>query len=287
MTQARYWLLTIPKNSWNKPNELPNNVAYIKGQEETGANTGYEHWQLLAVFTRAVRLAAVKGIFGNDCHAETSRSEAANEYVWKEETRVEGTQFELGRLPFKRNAKPDWDQVWEAAKKGKFEEVPANIRVGSYNALARIAKDNLKPAAMEREVFVFWGKTGTGKSHRAWTEATWDAYPKIPSTKFWDGYNGQENVVIDEFTGQVCITHLLRWFDKYPVTVESKGSATVFCAKRIWVTSNIDPREWYPNAPEAQKEALLRRLRITHFSGNPVFEEAARVFEENPELSNN
>jgi len=285
MAQQRYWLLTIPKNDWQQLNELPDTIQFLRGQQELGA-TGYEHWQLLVAFKRAVRLAAVKSIFGNTCHAEPSRSAAATEYVWKEDTRVPDTQFELGTMAFKRNAKPDWDKVWDDAKKGKFDNIPANVRVNSYNALCRIAKDHMVAEPMERVVNVFWGKTGTGKSRRAWDEATFGAYPKIPSTKFWDGYNGHEQVVIDEFTGQIGIEHLLRWCDRYPVSVETKGSACVFNAKQIWITSNIDPREWYPNAPESQKEALLRRLRITHFPGNPVFEEAERVFEENPELSN-
>ena len=79
-----------------------------------------------------------------------------------------------------------------------MDEIPANIRVNSYNALCRIAKDNMVAEPMQRTVKVFWGKTGTGKSRRAWEEAGWDAYPKIPSTKFWDGYQDQPNIVIDD-----------------------------------------------------------------------------------------
>lgn len=71
---------------------------------------------------------------------------------------------------------------------------------------------------------------------------------------------------MDEFTGQIAIEHLLRWFDRYPVSVETKGSGTVLSAERVWVTSNVDPRLWYPNAPEEQRRALMRRLNITHFN---------------------
>lgn len=285
MTQARYWILTIPKDDYQQHRELPNTIQHIKGQQERGAG-GFHHWQICVAFKRAVRLAAVKTEFGRTCHAEPTRSSAAGEYVWKEDTRIPDTQFELGHMAFKRNSKPDWDKVWDDAKRGKFDEIPANVRVNSYNALCRIAKDHMVAEPMERMVYVFWGKTGTGKSRRAWEEAGWEAYPKIPSTKFWDGYRGQENVVIDEFTGQIGIEHLLRWCDRYPVSVETKGSAAVFSAKKIWITSNIDPRQWYPNAPDSQQEALLRRLNITHYPGNAVFEEAERVFHENPELSN-
>lgn len=241
----------------------PNGVCFVKGQLEVGEETGYVHWQLLVCFETKVRLSRVTSVFGN-VHAELTRSAAANEYVGKEETRVEGTQFELGTPPFKRNDKRDWDAIWKSAKEGAIEDIPASIRVSSYGAIKRIQKDHLKAAAMERTIWVFWGKSGVGKSRRAWEEAGVDAYPKDPCTKFWDGYQGESNVVIDEFRGQIGISHLLRWCDRYPVTVETKGSAAVFRASRIWITSNLDPRRWYPDLDQETQEALMRRLNVVH-----------------------
>jgi len=113
---------------------------------------------------------------------------------------------------------------------------------------------------------VYWGRTGTGKSRRAWDEAGLDAYPKDPRTKFWCGYREHENVVIDEFRGGIDISHLLRWFDRYPVVVELKGGATCLKAKTIWITSNIHPNDWYPELDDETKSALMRRLNITHFA---------------------
>jgi len=117
---------------------------------------------------------------------------------------------------------------------------------------------------MVRTVKVFWGPTGTGKTRRAWELGGLDAYPKIPSTKFWDGYQGQKSVIIDEFRGDIGISNLLRWFDRYPVLVEIKGSSTVLCAELIIVTSNVDPREWYPTLDQLTIQALMRRLEIIH-----------------------
>lgn len=112
---------------------------------------------------------------------------------------------------------------------------------------------------------MFWGATGTGKSRRAWDEASFDAYPKGPTSIWWCGYNGQPNVVMDEFRGQIGISHLLRWFDRYPVTVEVKGSSVVLNAKQIWVTSNLHPRDWYPDLDEETLNALLRRVKVVEF----------------------
>ena len=89
-----------------------------------------------------------------------------------------------------------------------------------------------------------------------------DAYPKDPATKFWDGYQGQKNVVIDEFRGTIGIHNMLRWLDRYPVIVEIKGSSVVLNAETIWITSNLHPSSWYPELDLETQAALLRRLEI-------------------------
>lgn len=265
--QGLYWLLTIPQNHYTP--YLPSELTYVKGQLERGSGTGYLHWQLLVAFKSKCRLSAVKKLFGEQCHAELARSEAAREYVWKDDTSVAGTRFELGQFKLRRNNKRDWEQVYKAAKEGRLDDIQPDILVPHYNNLKRIASDNLAPVGIEKQVFCFWGRTGLGKSRRAWDEAGLDAYPKDPRTKFWDGYRGQENVVVDEFRGGIDVAHLLRWLDRYPVTVEIKGSATVLRARRIWITSNLDPRLWYPDLDQDTIHALLRRLEIVHFEINP------------------
>lgn len=263
MNQARFWLLTIPHADFVP--YLPPTVDYIRGQLERGTDTDYLHWQIVVHFARKIRLRGVKSVFGDRAHAEPSRSDAAREYVWKEDTRVEGTQFELGTPPIRRGNSQDWEAVREAAKRGRLDDVPGDIYCRLYSNLKRIAVDHMAPIGIERTITVYWGRTGTGKSRRAWEEATTNAYPKDPRSKFWDGYSGQENVVIDEFRGGIDISHVLRWFDRYPVVVEVKGSSTVLRASNIWITSNLDPRQWYPDLDEETQAALLRRLNITYF----------------------
>jgi len=275
--KAKYWMLTIRHADFTP--YLPPGVAYIKGQLEEGSGpgnqehgtgtevVGFLHWQVMCIFTNQIRLAGVRKTFGT-AHAEPTRSEAAEEYVWKEDTAVEGTRFELGKKPFKRNSETDWNQVLELARAGdlKNREIPADVLIRCYGQLKQIAKDSMKPSAMERQVFVFWGTTGSGKSHRAWEEAGLDAFPKDPMTKFWDGYDGHKHVVIDEYRGGISISHMLRWLDKYPVCIEAKHGGTVFKAEKIWITSNIHPNDWYPDLDVETKAALLRRMTVTHFS---------------------
>jgi len=109
---------------------------------------------------------------------------------------------------------------------------------------------------------VYWGPTGTGKTHRSWEEAGEATYIKSSSNKWWDGYRGELNVIIDEFDGQIGITHLLRWMDKYPCRVEIKGGTLPLAACNFWVTSNKPPVSWFPEATVEQVAALLRRCDI-------------------------
>lgn len=125
MSQGRYWILTIPHNDF-LPYQ-PQSVQFIRGQLERGEGTGYLHWQLVVAFKNKCRRAAVKKLFGDTCHAELSRSDAADSYVWKEETRVDGTQFELGSKAFKRNSPADWAAILDSAKRGRVDDIPPDI----------------------------------------------------------------------------------------------------------------------------------------------------------------
>lgn len=266
--QGRYWLLTIPADDWTPPGDLGADFSYLRGQLELGAG-GFRHWQVLAAFKTNKRLASVKAAFTNTTHAELSRSDAATDYVWKDDTAVEGTRFQLGTRPLKRNNRADWDAIWSAAAARRIMDIPSDIRLRCYNQIRRVGVDHLAPTRVDRHVSVFWGVTGSGKSHRAWAAGGDTAYSKDPRTKWWDGYRGQEHVIIDEFRGVVDISHILRWTDKYPVCVETKGASVELAAKFFYFTSNLDPRHWYPDLDNSTLAALMRRITVEEHLTEP------------------
>jgi len=266
--QGIFWMLTIPESSFTPPQDPPEGVRWIFGQKEIGEATGYVHWQIVVAFSKKVRRSGVVEKFGN-VHCELTRSSAANEYVRKANTSVDGTRFEIGQKPIRINNSIDWESVWDCAKKGDLQAIPARIRLVSYRTLRAIAADHSKCVGMERVCNVYWGATGTGKSRRAWDESGLDAYSKDPRSKFWDGYQNERNVVIDEFRGGIDISHMLRWLDRYPVRVEIKGSSKPLEATTIWITSNISPKDWYPDVDDETRSALLRRLKVVEFINFP------------------
>lgn len=116
--QGRYFLLTIPHQDFLP--FLPPGLSSIKGQLERGAS-GYLHWQVLVSYPKKVTAARVKETFGSSCHVELSRSAAAEEYVWKEDSRV-GHQFELGTKALKWRY-PELDQETRSALRRRFTNV--------------------------------------------------------------------------------------------------------------------------------------------------------------------
>lgn len=259
--QGRLWIGTIPDPNRSWTPQLPPNVAYIKGQLEQGEG-GLVHWQVFFTFAGKKSLHQVRGAWAPLVgHWELTRSAAAEDYVWKEDTRI-GEPFEFGQRAFRRNSAPDWALVKQNAELGNFDDIPPDLCIRYYGNLLKICSASLQPVGMVRSCTVLWGPTGTGKSHRAWEEAGLEAYSKDPRTKFWDGYSGQGTVVLDEFRGSIDISHLLRWLDKYPVRVEVKGSSIPLSATRFYITSNLHPVGWFPDLDATTYAALERRLEI-------------------------
>jgi len=126
---AKLYMATIPFHLFTP--FLPVGVVYCKGQLEEGEG-GFLHWQLFISLGKPQRISWLAKCFGTGAHYEPTRSSAAEDYVWKEETRVEGTQFELGQKPLKRNCSKDWEQIRTDAIAGQLMAIPADVYIRSY-----------------------------------------------------------------------------------------------------------------------------------------------------------
>lgn len=263
--QAAWYILTIPVNDWNPPSECPPGIDYIKGQKEIGEG-GYHHWQIVAHYKKKVRLRGAKEHWPTTSHLEPTRSESAVDYVWKEETRVEGTQFEIGRKPVNRKKPADWDQIWESAKVGRIEDIPADIRIRNYTTLRKIERDFMvcPPNLDETCGIWYYGVPGAGKSFKARLRYP-NAYLK-PCNKWWCGYQNEDYVLIDDLdkNHKVLGHHLKIWADRYAFIAESKGSAMAVRPKNIIVTSNYSIEEIF-GEDQMLCKALKRRFQCTEF----------------------
>lgn len=265
--QARYWLLTINDNdsgeSWTPPTNLPEGIQWLRGQKEVGSDTGRPHWQLFVSFKRAVRLAAIKKSFGARVHAEPSRSTAAEEYVFKDDTAVPNTRFELGGKAFQRNSKTDWESAKQCAKAGRLDDCPPDVYIKYYRTLKAIAMDNMTKPEDLPSVCGIWiyGPPGTGKSHYARQHYGHSLYLKAQN-KWWDGYQNEKFVLLDDMDCKVLGHYLKIWADKYCFMAECKGSSIQIRPDKFIVTSNYTPEQLFDDPILA--EAVKRRFYMIH-----------------------
>lgn len=126
------------------------------------------------------------------------------------------------------------------------------------------------------EVVVLVGKPGTGKSRyaNAWASFQYgeSVYYK-PRGEWWDGYDGQHCVIMDDFYGWIKYDELLKICDRYPYRVPIKGGYQPFLARKIYITSNAEPYKWYQKLYEKQgitDEAMLRRFDLLFIDEVPA-----------------
>jgi len=118
------------------------------------------------------------------------------------------------------------------------------------------------------KVIIRYGTSGTGKSESWYKEQLKNAddvyvlsFSDVPGKLWFDGYYQQPICVFEEFKpSKMDITTLLTFMDRGMKTVEFKGSSIQFNSPTIIITTNINPLEWYKNANDDHRLALLRKI---------------------------
>lgn len=108
------------------------------------------------------------------------------------------------------------------------------------------------------EVTVYYGPAGSGKTSRVMDETNRDVFTVNAGETFpFDGYDGEESILIDDFYGTLKYGDMLRILDGHQYRVNIKGGLRYAQWTRVFITSNVPPAEWYKTG---LTPALARRL---------------------------
>lgn len=270
----RAWCFTLNNPTIEEKVLIDNyeKARYIVYQKEIGEN-GTPHYQGYVELKKPQRLAGMKKWLARARFAEREGTpDQARDYCMKEDTRVEGP-FEIGEWEKHEGKRTDLLEIKRKIDEGATMTTIADEHFGSFLRYERgfLSYKRLKAPkrSWKTEVIVMVGHPGAGKSHYCREQAP-DAYYK-QNGKWWDGYDEHADVIMDDFYGWLPWSVLLNVLDAYPLLVETKGGNVNFVARRVFITSNIDPARWYDYEKEhINLGALLRR--VTKYIGCKILD---------------
>lgn len=190
-----------------------------------------------------------------------------------------------------KDANPDAIEWGEMPKQGERTDlIEIRDRIANGTKVDDIAWENpmtfhqygrtltkLETIAMRRNVRTemtegiwYFGKTGVGKSHNAFAGlnlADKSSYYvwNYKDNGFWEGYEQQPIVIIQELRGEISFSDLLLIVDIWPWDVKRKGTSPIpFTSKKVIITSPLNPYDIYKHslAKGDNMEQFDRRFKI-------------------------
>lgn len=255
-------------------------LKYWAGQLETCPETQRVHMHVHLCFKQDKRPGQVRDWLAEagwaGAHVEKARNARDSlKYVTKEETRLQG--------PFRSAECPAPNEA-VAGRRNDLEGPIAMIREG--HAMEAVAQEHAEafvrfhrglyalaneitaaPMRPNMDTICLYGPPGTGKSTIAARLAERLFPGEVPFYKpagpWWSGYRQHKVVMLDDYAGKgQALQEVKNSLDKFPCTVQIKCGSVHLHTELAIITSNTCPRDWYDEAGQADREAVLRRMLI-------------------------
>ncbi len=241
MSKSASWCFTInnPTEADDPRNPSWADASFVKWQKE---DNGTPHLQGYVEMKTRKMLSGMKKV-NPRAHWEPRKGtqKAAIDYVVKTDTRVDGP-WEIGvPAETQQGKRTDLDEIGKQIIAGTSLRDIAKEHPGAYMQYGKGMRDLQQQIANPydhdgtRGIW-YWGPPGTGKSRQA-REENPDAYIKSQN-KWWDMYDGETVVILDDLDSNVLGHHLKIWADRYSCKGEVKGSSVELTHKKFIVTSN-------------------------------------------------
>ncbi len=243
--------------------------SFVIFQEELCPTSQKEHIQFYGELNKLTRLNAIKKFFNDKTiHIEKrlgSQTQAID-YCSKSETR-KSDPITVG-LKKQQGQRNDIKGIIADVKEGKkLVNIIEDLENPNYQQIkcAMTLKSIFShPRTTKPQIWWIYGPTGTGKTRYVFDNHS-DIYVK-DMTKWWDGYDQQETILVDDYRRDFCKFHeLLTLTDRYACRREFKGGSVQINSPNIIFTSPNSPLEMWEHRCEEDITQLTRRIdKIIH-----------------------
>jgi len=250
----------------------------VVGREK--GESGTPHLQGYFCLKHAITFSSLKKHFPQ-LHFERAKGSPKQNQTY---CTKDGDFVEIGKLPEEAGvaggnaSKETWRQILSAAESGNWDFLKREFpRVWVTMSEKLISKRVPKTTVIDGDTQNEWwyGATGTGKSRLAWEKYGKICYQKMLN-KWWDGYDSQPIVIIEEWSpkNEVTASALKIWADRYPFTAQIKGGVLQKIRPlKLIVISNYQLRDCFPDTRDA--DPITRRFKEFVFPND--LEEAGKI----------
>lgn len=245
-------------------------------QLERCPTTSREHVQGYTEYNKPRRLSSLRQEYPPSTHIEPARGNRSQcvEYCSKQESRVEGPwcdEILQQEKMANQGARTDLCRVAERILSGDVSksdlamehprmllQYPRGVQE-LYSIRSLRSKTITRP---DLRVEVIYGPAGCGKTRFATRElgTTFILDGSNSDTLWFDGYENEPRLLLDDFYGWIRHGTLLRLLDIYPFRCPIKGGHVYANWTQVYITSNRHPSTWYDKFPWNEDMALQRRI---------------------------
>lgn len=245
---------------------------YLAWSREICPETGRPHLQGFAYCRKRLTCFGFRKLLGCWADGMRGRVEDSEAYCSKA-----ASLNHLGKMPGARGARTDLTEACDQVRGGKdvnelIVENPILYHQFGRTLTALQDVTNLKKYRTEMtQGKWYWGSTGVGKSHTVFQDydPTTHYVLNLEDNGWWDGYAGQQIVILNDFRGQLPYSQMLNLLDKWPYSVKRRNRPPFpFTSKEILITASLPPEDVYHNLSAKDGiDQLLRRLEVYHVTG--------------------
>lgn len=266
---SKYWCWTLNNPTVEDEETLQGlrderRITYLVYGREVG-ESGTPHLQGYLETPRHIPFSRARRILGGRAHLEVRRGTAreAIQYCQKD---GDFYQFGVPTLAENQGQRTDLDDIKHQIDDGTPEIEIAQRYFSRWLIHRRGFREyrNLTNGVglrLDVQVCLLWGKSGTGKTRYCY-ERDPDLFrcPDPDTLQWWDGYQGEETILIDDYRGKGPESFVLALLDVYPLQLPIKGGFVPLRAKTIFITTNLQPSQLHNWENEASREAFKRRV---------------------------
>lgn len=278
---ARYWAFTdFTLRDWSVDYEEEKNFIYVRYGREECPDTKKKHLQGFLQLKNSRKYSWFRKRYKNIDFSPAYSSIKKNlKYCSKD------GDFEEHGKAVSQGERCDLDLLYDKMKTGcsscELLECNPSTYIKFHKGIEKaksLLDKKLRSARRLKlldNIIVIKGKAGTGKTRmvldKHGDENVYILESKAKKDKLWfDGYDGEKVLLIDEFNGWIDYAKLLRILDVYKLRIPVKGGHTWAFWEYVYFTTNTNGGNWYYRISENLKRRIRKIFEVKKGTGHEV-----------------